>query len=60
MRHSDRFGPNLFSSFEGAAVGGPGVRVYVTDRLSIAADWRLGWELHSRVAGLVAYSFGAR
>jgi hypothetical protein len=60
MRHSDRFGQRSFSRFEGAAVGGGGVRWYVTDRLSIAGDWRLGWELHSRVAALVAYSFGGR
>jgi hypothetical protein len=26
----------------------------------IAGDWRLGWELHSRFAGLVAYSFGGK
>jgi hypothetical protein len=63
MRHSNRFGPNAatpFASYEGAAIGGGGVRWYVTDRLSIAGDWRLGWELHSRFAGLVAYSFGRR
>jgi hypothetical protein len=60
MRHSDRFGQRSFSSSEGAVVGGGGVRWYASDRLSIAADWRLGWELHSRVAGLVAYSFGRK
>jgi hypothetical protein len=61
MRHSNKFGQSLpFSSYEGAAIGGGGVRWYATDRLSIAGDWRLGWELHSRFAGLVAYSFGAK
>jgi hypothetical protein len=63
MRHSNRFGQNAstaFSSYEGAAIGGGGVRWYVTDRLSIAGDWRIGWELHTRFAGQVAYSFGGR
>ena len=60
MRHSNQFGQRSFTSVEGAAVGGGGVRWYVTDRLSIAGDWRLGWDLHSRFAGLVAYSFGGK
>jgi hypothetical protein len=61
MRHSDQFGPGPpFRSYEGAAFGGGGVRWYATDRLSLAGDWRIGWELHTRFAGLVAYSFGRR
>ena len=61
MRHSNRFGAGpSFTSYEGAAIGGGGARWYVTDRLSIAGDWRIGWELHTRFAGQVAYSFGTK
>jgi hypothetical protein len=53
FRHSDRFGTEAFSSTEGAFTGGLGVRTWIGERAFIAADARVGWELHLRVAALV-------
>lgn len=50
FRHSDRFNGEAFSSSEGAFTGGIGVRTWATDRLFVAADARLGWEAHVRLA----------
>ncbi len=51
MRHSDRFGPNTFTSSEGAVTGGGGARVWLTDRVYALGECRLGWEPHYRVTG---------
>ena len=49
FRHSDRFG----SSSEGAFTAGGGVRAWLSDRVYVAGEFRIGWELHYRVTGTV-------
>ena len=48
-RESFPSGP-FWSSDPAFTVGG-GVRGSVTDRVSVAAEYRLGWELHHRLSG---------
>jgi hypothetical protein len=55
FRHSDRFGPETFSSTEGAFTGGVGVRTWVGERAFVAADARVGWEMHLRLAAVVGF-----
>ena len=50
-RESFPSGP-FWSSDPAFTVGG-GVRGGVTDRISVAAEYRLGWELHHRLSGSV-------
>ena len=49
LRHSDRFGP----SNEGAFTAGVGLRANISDRWYVGGEARLGWELHTRVTGIV-------
>jgi len=58
MRHSDRFGSTTFTSSEGAVTGGAGVRGWITERVFVAGDVRLGWELHARTTATVGWTFG--
>jgi hypothetical protein len=58
FRHSDRFGNDRFSSTEGAFTAGVGVRGWVSDRVFLALDARLGWEPHLRLAGTVGLALG--
>jgi hypothetical protein len=51
FQHSDRAGSFSFTSYEGAFTGGGGVRGWITERVYVLADIRVGWELHSRVNG---------
>jgi hypothetical protein len=53
FHHSDRFGASTFSSTEGAFTAGGGVRGWLNDRVYVAGDFRVGWELHYRVAGTI-------
>ena len=53
FRHTQRFLTGTFSSTEGAFTFGTGVRTWVNERVYVAADARLGWEPHLRVAALV-------
>ena len=53
FRHSQRFVTETVSSTEGAFTVGVGMRGWVSDRVFVAADARLGWEPHLRVAALV-------
>lgn len=57
FRHSDRFGSATFDSTEGGVTAGAGVRVWLTDRVYVAGDARLGWEPHVRLAATVGVSF---
>jgi hypothetical protein len=56
--HQARVGRQGFRYTEGALTGGGGVRVWVNDRVSVAGDLRLGWELHTRVAASVGIALG--
>jgi hypothetical protein len=58
FRHSDRFGAMTFASREGAFTAGGGVRAWVSRRVYIGAEARVGWELHTRVAGTVGVQLG--
>ena len=58
MRHSDRFGATTYPSSEGALTGGGGVRGRITDRVFVAGEFRLGWELHARTTATVGWTFG--
>jgi hypothetical protein len=49
FHHSDSFG----SSTEGAFTAGGGVRAWLSDRLYVASEFRLGWELHYRITGTI-------
>jgi hypothetical protein len=53
FRHSNSFGGRSFSSSEGAFTAGGGVRAWVSDRVFVAGEARLGWELHWRFSGTV-------
>jgi hypothetical protein len=55
--HSDDFGSVTYTSREGSFTGGGGVRVWITDRVYAAGDFRIGWEPHLRGAGVVGVKF---
>jgi hypothetical protein len=60
FRHFDRFGPQRlgFASNEGAFTAGGGARVWVTPRIYVGAEARVGWEPHARLAGTVGVQLG--
>jgi hypothetical protein len=60
FRHFDRFGPQRvsFASNEGTVTAGGGARVWVTPRVYVGAEARVGWELHARLAGTVGVHLG--
>lgn len=60
FRHSQRFGAEAFASIDPSFTAGAGARARVSDRVAVGADFRIGWELHCRVAGVVAVSLGRR
>lgn len=51
FRHSNDFNGQTFSSTEGAFTAGVGMRAWLNERVFAAADARLGWEPHFRLAG---------
>lgn len=53
FRHSDDFAGRTFSSTEGAVTAGIGVRTWLSERVFAAADARLGWEPHIRLAAIL-------
>jgi hypothetical protein len=56
----ERFPSGGFTSSEGAFTAGGGVRAAVGDRVTIAADARVGWELHLRLGAVVGVRLGER
>ena len=58
FRHFDRFGPLSFASNEGTFTAGGGARVWVTPRVYVGGEARVGWELHTRVGGTVGVRLG--
>jgi hypothetical protein len=58
FRHAERFGSQTFTSYEGAFTGGGGLRVWVSERVSVAGEARLGWELHARYTAQVGLRLG--
>ena len=57
FRHTSRFASGSFTATEGAATLGVGVRGWVSRRVFVGADARLGWEPHLRLAGVVGVGF---
>lgn len=55
-RYTDRIGTGTFTSYEGAVSGGGGVRLWVSDRVYLAPEIRLGWELHTRATLTVGFA----
>ena len=55
MLHGDRFLSGPYWSSEGAVSGGGGVRINVSPRVSIAPEFRIGWEPHMRIGALVTW-----
>ena len=49
-------GTGLFTSSEGALTGGAGVRITSASGWYAAPEFRVGWELHSRVSVTVGWS----
>lgn len=49
-----------FSSTEPTIHGGFGARVYLTKRLFVAPEFRLGWETVFRATASIGYTFGGR
>jgi hypothetical protein len=54
----EEFFDDAFTSREGAFTAGGGVRVRLTDRVSVGIDARAGWEPHIRIGGLVSARLG--
>jgi hypothetical protein len=55
MFHGDQFVTGSFWATEGAVSGGGGVRINVSPRVSIAPEFRIGWEPHFRVGTTVIW-----
>ena len=55
MVHGDRFVTGSFWAKEGAVSGGGGVRFNVSPRVSIAPEFRIGWETHFRIGTMVIW-----
>jgi hypothetical protein len=53
FRHTGRFLTGTYSTYEGAYTAGVGVRTWASERVFLAADARLGWEPHIRIAATV-------
>ena len=53
----EQTGRGRFNSTEGAFTAGGGVRVMATDSVYVAAEARIGWELHLRFNGAIGVRF---
>lgn len=58
FQHRQRFQSGEFTSTEGAFTGGGGVRFWLTDRVYVAPELRIGWELHIRSTLAVGIRLG--
>ena len=58
FRHFDQFGPNTFASDEATFTAGVGARVWVSRRVYVGGEARLGWELHTRFGGTIGVALG--
>ena len=55
MLHGGRFSSGSYWAREGAVSAGAGARIDVTPRLSVAPEFRIGWEPHLRVGVRVTW-----
>jgi Outer membrane protein beta-barrel domain len=53
----DQVGNGPFWFSDPAFTAGGGVRARISDNVSAAADYRIGWELHQRIGGSVALAW---
>jgi hypothetical protein len=58
FQHRERFESGEFTSTEGAFTGGGGVRLWLNDRVYVAPELRIGWELHTRATLAVGVRLG--
>lgn len=58
FNHSQKFAGQTFRSNEGGFTGGGGARIRVIDRVYVAPEFRIGWELHARAAVTVGVRLG--
>ena len=56
MRHTGEVGTGTYTSSEGAFTAGPGFRARLSDRAYVGAEWRVGWELHTRLTAVIGFS----
>src|SRR5262245_51975317 len=52
-----RVGTGLYTSSEGAFTSGIGVRAWLNERVYLAPEFRVGWELHYRISGTIGIAF---
>jgi hypothetical protein len=57
MHHRDKFGTLDFSHNEWAADGGFGVKLFVTGRVFVSPEVRLGHEALMRFTGSIGFAF---
>jgi len=58
FQHRDGFAGRTFRSNEGTFTAGGGVRGWLSDATYVAAEYRVGWELHYRLTGHVGFAIG--
>lgn len=57
QRMTTQVGTGPFTSSEGSVSGGMGARIALGDRLFVAPEFRLGWELHYRFGATIGARF---
>ena len=57
LRHSERFGAVEFVSSEWTASGGIGAKVFLTEKVFVAPEFRFGWEPLLSTTAAIGYSF---
>ncbi len=57
LHHSEGFGNTTFSDNEGTASGGIGAKLFLTERLFVTPEFRLGWEPLFTASIGIGYSF---
>ena len=61
MSHRDELGRGPYPwKYEGSFTAGGGARVWVSDRVYVGGDVRIGWELHLRCTANVGVTWPAR
>jgi hypothetical protein len=58
FQHRDQFFDESVTSTEGSFTGGGGVRMWLSERVYLAPEFRVGWEPHYRVTVAVGATLG--
>jgi opacity protein-like surface antigen len=56
--HGQKFAGRTFRSNEGGFTGGGGARIRISDRVYVAPEFRIGWEMHVRAAVTLGIRIG--